>query len=69
MFCKEPDVAEAAEKLEAMHTYAQKHDMVITESFTSEAEVLNAGEEYDVLLCCNETLLLPLSDIEIINIA
>lgn len=41
----------------------------ITQTFNTEMAVLNAREDFDILLCCNETVLLPLSDIQIVNVA
>ncbi len=69
IFCKDLNDDLAAQKLDAMYLYCKGRNWVITETFCSETAVLNARSDFDILLCCNETVLLPLSDIRIINVA
>lgn len=68
LFCREDDKELTAEKLATMQEYAEAHNMVITQTFCSEAEALNDVSEYDCVLCCGDILMLPLAGIEIINL-
>lgn len=69
IFCKDLNSDTAAEKLNSMYYYCKANNYVITETFKTEMAVLNAREDFDILLCCNESVLLPLSDIPIVNVA
>jgi hypothetical protein len=69
LFCKDLNGDAAAQKLNAMYYFCKEHNYVITETFRTEMAVLNAREDFDILLSCNESILLPLSDIQVINVA
>lgn len=69
LFCKDLNIDSAVQKLNSMYYYCKEHNYVITQTFNTEMAVLNAREDFDILLCCNETVLLPLSDIQIVNVA
>ncbi len=61
------DEAESA-RLNKMIEYAANNGFVVTQAFHSEQEFLACREDFDVILCCGDTIMLPIAGIEIINI-
>ena len=56
------------DKLYRMQQYCGANEYTITRTFYSETDILNCREDFDVIVCCGEQILLPLADIRIENI-
>ena len=56
------------DKLYRMQQYCVANEYTITRTFYSEADILNCREDFDVIVCCGEQILLPLASIRIENI-
>ncbi len=56
------------DKLYRMQQYCVANEYTITRTFYSEADILNCREDFDVIVCCGEQILLPLTGIRIENI-
>lgn len=56
------------DKLYKMQQYCVANEYTITRTFYSEADILNCREDFDVIICSGEQILLPLAGIRIINI-
>ena len=56
------------DKLYRMQQYCVANGYTITRTFYSEADILNCREDFDVIVCCGEQILLPLAGIRIENI-
>ena len=56
------------DKLYRMQQYCVANEYTITRTFYSEADILNCREDFDVIVCSGEQILLPLAGIRIENI-
>ena len=56
------------DKLYKMQQYCVANEYTITRTFYSETDILNCREDFDVIICSGEQILLPLAGIRIINI-
>ena len=67
-FLKASDEAEEAMKLKVLHDYADANNLLITAVLRSEQDFLESKESYDVIVTCNDTIMLPITGVEIIRV-
>lgn len=68
LFSRSDNESVNIDKLYRMQQYCVANGYTITRTFYSESDILNCREDFDVIVCCGEQILLPLSGIRIINV-
>lgn len=68
LFSRSDNESVNIDKLYRMQQYCVANGYTITRTFYGEADILNCREDFDVIVCCGEQILLPLAGIRIINV-
>ena len=68
LFSRSDNESVNIDKLYRMQQYCVANGYTITRTFYSESDILNCREDFDVIVCCGEQILLPLAGIRIINV-
>ena len=69
LFLRSKNDESEASRLNKMIDYAANNGFVVTQTFHSEEEFLACREDFDIILCCGDSIMLPIAGIEILNIA
>lgn len=69
LFSRSDDESVNIDKLYRMQQYCINNGYVITQQFYSEEDVLSCKEEFDIVVCCGETVLLPMTGVQFVDVS
>lgn len=69
LFSRSNDESVNIDKLYRMQQYCINNGYVITQQFYSEDDVLACREEFDIVVCCGETVRLPMTGVQFVDVS